>query len=184
MATPVSFLTFIAGQAVDFRTNLGCRFWHGFLSKHCNTPAKYLVYSPDWRDFMGVGYQYSCSHCDYEEVVSPDRFYVHNDEKRPFVCSNEDFEFIRNTVEKCAEWSMQDTSSKQRTFIESRTGSGSDTLCLSCHHNWFHAQELTQSACPSCNSSELLAKWFLRDRLCPYCKQGTITSGSEPDWIS
>jgi hypothetical protein len=133
---------------------------------------------------MGAGYHYSCSHCVFQEVVSPDRFFICNDEKRPFICSDEDLESIRNTVETCADWSKQETPAKQQAFVEARTGYGSDTLCLTCHHTWFHVQELMPSACPSCNSSDILAKWFLRDRLCPYCKQGTITSSSEPDWIS
>jgi|GEM_PF-3269201 len=133
---------------------------------------------------MGVGYKFQCSHCNYNDVVSPNKHYVRDDKDNVSVCSDEEVDFINQILEKCKGWAELHSFADRKTFMESHTGWGSDHICLSCKDQWFHVPELKPNKCPSCASKEIKDMWFLRDGPCPHCKEGTITAGMEPDWIS
>lgn len=130
---------------------------------------------------MGVGYKYSCSVCEYDEVVSPDQFYVTGDDGYKSRCDSENIDLLHELL---AEWAGLKTQQEQDAFEKKRSGYGSDHLCLDCLKSWFMDEGTDPNNCPACKSTNIKAKWYLKDDTCPHCNKGVITSGLEPDWIS
>jgi len=133
---------------------------------------------------MSAGFEYKCSHCDYSEVISPNKYYVRDDRENIYICSDEDVEFIYSILESCEKWKGLNTPAEQKLFMEQHTGYGSDFLCLACKEEWLHTGELKPDECPSCTSKKIKDKWYLNETTCPHCQKGTVVRAMEPDWVS
>ena len=133
---------------------------------------------------MGVGFKYTCSNCEYSEIVSPDQFYLKNPDGRIEICDDDNLDRINDFFNEQEAWKALGSAAEKKTYEAAHSGYGASFLCRNCRHDWFERDSARQPKCPNCKSGDTVDKWYLRDGACPHCKTGKINVGQEPDWVS
>jgi len=133
---------------------------------------------------MGVGYTYSCSNCDYSEVVSPDQYYLKEPDGSIQICDDDNLDAIFDFFEEHDAWKKLKTTDAQKAHKEAHSGFATSFVCKSCRHSWLETGATKKPECPSCSSNDTADKWFQDGETCLHCNAGKISRGKEPDWIS
>ncbi len=133
---------------------------------------------------MGVGYKFTCSDCDYSDVVSPDQFYLIKADGSIEICDDHNHDRIFDFFREQNAWKKLNSLAEKAMFEEKNSGYGASYLCKSCLHGWLEIQTKDKPKCPKCSSVDTVDKWYLRDAPCPTCKTGKITAAQDPDWVS
>lgn len=117
--------------------------------------------------------EFVCSHCRYVlEARSAGTRYFRDDMGKP--------QFLPTTHEGLLDEHVARSQGKaligqaRRAFIDGRTGSMSDMLCLACGSTFKRDLEKEKPVCPrlKCKSPEVITLWQLEGKTCPSCKTG------------